>query len=203
MTKLVSGGTLGDTYICICHWVTREEPIDVEHSTKHTFWHQEIRDIYSLLPNVKSVTFVERPGPKGSSPYSIVNRKINEFEPFPNFKFPLSPLDPGEPYIAVCPRSGKPKERGRKLSDTKLNSILTDADMPVVMPAPDKTTLLEAMGLVARADSFYGVQGLMSFVALSHRIPSIVYVPNEVEYLAFRGRLARPWIAFLKEVEKT
>jgi len=199
---LRNSGTLGDTYISICHWVGMSK-FSVEHYTRHTYWQDEIRELYSLLPNFVGVTF-----PKDSknriwaSPYSIVQEKIQEFEPFPNFKFPPSRLDPGEPYIALCPKSGRPDQPGRRIPQSEIDKIVKKADMPIVMPAPDKTTLLEAMGLVARSNRFYGFQGLMSFVALSHKSQSVVYVGNEKEYLDFRIRTARPWIEFLDEVRK-
>lgn len=199
--RLLNGGTLGDTYICVCHWINKRQPIEVLHYTRHSYWHKEIRDIYSLLPNVRNVTFTEkRPGEKWSSPYSKVNRMIGELEPFPKFSFPESKFDPGEPYIALCPKSGKPSEN-RRMRREEVDRIVRKAPMPVVVIGPGETSLLEAMGLVSRARKFFGSQGLMSFVALSHKVQSTVYVPNEREYLAFRGRLARPWIKFLDEVK--
>ena len=200
---LKSSGTLGDTYITICHWVGISRKFSVKHFTRHTNWHNEIRDIYSILPNITNVSFSTEWDKMWSSPYSIINKKIDEFEPFPNFAFPPSKLDPGEPYIALCPKSGRREQTRRKIPPFTVKEIIAKADMPVVIPEPGKTTLLEAMGLVARSNEFYGFQGLMSYVAMSHKSRSVVYVSNEKEYLAFRGRTARSWIEFLDEVRKT
>lgn len=202
MQKLKHSGTLGDTYIAVCHWVHFGEDIHVDHRTKHMYWEKEIRDIYSLLRHVKNVKINDE-GEWGASPWAFLKHKIDEFEPFPNFEFPPSKLDPGEPYIALCPRSGRPDQAGRCISSRETREVIVSADMPVVTPEPGKTTLLEAMGLVAGANMFYGQQGLMSFVALSHMVQSTVYVSNEIEYLAFRARLARPWLKFLNEVKIT
>jgi len=200
---LKNSGTLGDTYIIICHLVGISQKFSVEHYTQHTYWQEEIRDIYSLLPNVVDVTFPEdSPERTWYSPYSVIDKKIDEFEPFPDFTFPPSELDPGEPYIALCPRSGRPDQRGRKIPTSEVDKIVEKADMPIVTPEPGKTSLLEAMGLVARSNKFYGFQGLMSYVALSHRSRSMVYVGSEKEWIAFRYRTARPWIEFLDEVRK-
>lgn len=199
---LKNSGTLGDTYISICHWLGISEKFSVKHYTRYTNWHSEIRDIYSLLPNFVGVTFPkDRKGRKWGSPYSIINEKIQEFEPFPTFEFPPSDLDPGVPYIALCPKSGRP-DQGRRIPAPELDKIIAKADMPIVTPEIGKTSLLEAMGLVARSHKFYGFQGLMSFVALSHKSQSVVYVGSEREYLDFRCRTARPWIKFLSEVRK-
>ena len=196
-----NSGTLGDTYICVCHWVGITERIVVDHYAKHMGWEQEIRDIYSLLPHVKDVHITSE-GKWGGSPYAIISKiKIKELEPFPNFSFPSSELDPGKPYIALCPKSGRQEQTGKCISTSEIDKIVASATMPIVIPEPGKTTLLEAMGLVARANVFYGSQGLMSYVALSHRVRSTVYVPNDTEYLAFRARLAMPWIEFLNEVK--
>lgn len=197
---LSNSGTLGDTYICICHCLGITEDINIEHKTKHLYWEQEIRDIYSLLPRVKSVD-VNDTGSWGASPYAYIKHKVDEFDPFPNFKFPASKLAPGEPYTVLCPKSGKPSEQGRRIRADEIKRIEDASDMPVVIPEPGKTTLLEAMGLVARANRFYGVQGLMSYVALSHKTTSVVYVPNSKEWIAFRSRLASQWMQFLDEVK--
>jgi len=199
-----NSGTLGDTYITICHWVNISEKFSVEHYTRHSYWQREIRDLYSLLPNLVNVTFpaLKNREERFSSPYSVVKEKIKEFEPFPNFTFPTSELDPGEPYIALCPKSGKPDQGYRTIPTPAIEKIIAEADMPVVVPEPGKTTLLEAMGLVARSSKFYGYQGLMSFVAMSHKSRSVVYVANEREYLCLRNRTARRWIEFLDEVRK-
>jgi hypothetical protein len=200
--QLRNSGTLGDTYISICHWVGISQKFSVEHYTRHTYWQNEIRDIYALLPNFVGVTFPEDSHKRTwSSPYSYVNKKIDEFEPFPNFKFPPSKLDPGEPYIALCPKSGRPDQGRRRIPTSEVNRIIAEADMPIVTPESGKTTLLEAMGLVARSNRFYGFQGLMSFVAMSHKSQSVVYVGREKEWLALRNRTARPWIKFLDEVK--
>ena len=199
---LKGSGTLGDTYIIICHLLGQPK-FSVEHYTRHTYWQGEIRDIYSLLPNSGSVTFPEDSSERAwYSPYSVIDEKVGQFEPFPNFKFPPSKLDPGEPYIALCPRSGRPDQNDRRIPTSAVDKIIAEADMPIVTPEPGKTTLLEAMGLVARSNRFYGFQGLMSYVALSHKSQSVVYVGSEKEWIAFRYRTARAWVEFLDEVRK-
>lgn len=196
-----NSGTLGDTYMCVCHLAHIEERISVDHRTKHMQWEKEIRDIYSLLPNIEHVE-VTSEGSWGASPYAFLKHKMDQFVAFPDFQFPRSNLDPGKPYIAVCLKSGRNDQPGRRIPDAEKERLFSSSKLPIVTPAPDKTALLEGMGLVARSSEFYGPQGLMSYVALSHKVPSVVYVSSDKEYLAFRSRLDSRWIKYLKDVRR-
>jgi hypothetical protein len=52
------------------------------------------------------------------------------------------------------------------------------------------------MGIVSRARGCIGIQGLMVFVALSQKVPSVAYTKTIGHTGAFFGRLFPEWIGY-------
>lgn len=191
-------------------------------------WTAPILEIYSLMPNVH-VEFVNRkefdslpavpriwPSPERAA--KGYKRLMN---PHPTFPFPeFSDIpDLPEKYVVMSPRGGKASELHRQIGFDEVNSILhshRNTTFVLVGHNPEfeeyshsnvinlinRTTVLEAMGIVARAPRFIGVQGLMSYVALSQRIPSVVYTKSIGYDKAFRSRLMPEWLE-LCQIYKT
>ena len=63
-----------------------------------------------------------------------------------------------------------------------------------------KTSIKEALGVIAHSKRFIGFQGLLAYMALSHKVTSRVYTQSEGEYLAFRRRLMRQWVQYCEGV---
>jgi hypothetical protein len=183
-------------------------------------WTDPIQQIYSLMPKIH-VDFVNReefdscrvpriwPSPARASK----GKMICPMTPHPTFTFPEFPDLPDLPekYIVMSPRGGKSSELHRQIGFPEVNSILhahrnttfvlvghnpefTNYRHRNVINLINKTSVLEAMGIVARAPRFIGVQGLMAYVALSQRIPSVVYTKSIGYDKAFRSRLLPEWL---------
>lgn len=211
-------GTLGDTYInlCILYNIAMQEVIWCKHYTLMLKWHPLIKQIYSLLPNIH-VEFVAKRAilyPRIHSAFSHQKKYGDhlalpeEWCVFPEFVFPKMDIQLSDNYIVINPKSGKPNEN-RRLSEAAINTILKTSKEPVVIIGENKeykdilgkniinligeTCLVEAMSIVSKAKHFYGFQGLMSFVAMSHRVKSEVYVKNESDIHAIFARMPQQW----------
>jgi hypothetical protein len=128
---------------------------------------------------------------------------------FPPIKFPATDHQLPDKYKVLVPA-----RRTNALPAPEISKILKKEKLPVVVVGTGKhirhpnvidltgktKRVSEAMGIVAGAAGFVGCQGLFSFVALSQKVPSVVYIRGEVEYLAFRRRLARKWVRFCLDV---
>ncbi len=184
-------------------------------------WQAPIEQIYSLMPNVH-VDFVSRKGfDRGlpgvpriwPSPTKAAKKSLCPMTPHPTFTFPeFSDFTPPKGgYIAMSPRGGKTGEEHRQIGLDEVDSILktyrkktfvlighnpefVGHEGPNVVNLINETTVLEAMGIVAGANKFIGVQGLMAYVALSQRVPSVVYTKSVGYDKAFRSRLMPEWL---------
>ena len=111
-------------------------------------------------------------------------------------------------YVVLSPKSGKPNEN-RSLSEQTIDMASRASRKLVVIIGESKeykyirgkniinligkTCLLEAMSIVSRANHFSGFQGLMSFVAMSHRVKSTVHVRSESDIHAVFARMPKQW----------
>ena len=193
-------GTLGDTYInlCILYQIAIRKRITCVHYTKHKKWHELIRQIYSLMPNI-CVEFVSKRDAYSHRIHSCFEHQIksegilsspSEWHPFPLFIFPAFSSLP-EKYVVLNPQSGKEKQ-GRILTQKVIHETIETASHPVivigtgkiseqiqgdnVINLTNKTSLLEAMGISSMAQSAVMFEGLMGMVALSHRVKSDIYI---------------------------
>lgn len=224
-------GTLGDSYIvnCIYHDLASREEILIKQCWDYAgnavdSWKDIILEIYSLMPNIH-VDFVNRrefeslgmlrlwPNPEKAAKDSICL-----MNPHPTFIFPEFP-DLPKKYVAFSPRGGKSNEPHRQIGFDEVDSILhshrntvfvlvghnpefEEYERENVVNLINRTTILEAMGVVSGAHRFIGVQGLMSYVALSQRVPSVVYTKSTGYDKAFRSRLLPEWLE-LCQIYKT
>ncbi len=211
-------GTLGDTYInlCILYNLAIEESVLCKHYTLAPQWHSLIEQIYSLLPNIRVEFVSERSTshPRIHSAFSHQEEHGDEFTRpdewcvFPEFVFPETEIELPDRYMVLNPQSGKPKEN-RNIDGKSIREILKTCADPVVVIGTGKkhkdilganvinivgrTSLLEAMSIVSKASHFCGFQGLMSFVAMSHRVQSDVYVRSESDIHAILTRMPEQW----------
>lgn len=138
-------------------------------------------------------------------------RGITPVTYFPRFKFPDTKVT-GK-YVVLYPKAGNPKQDNRDMKIMEMESIVhrypnhkfvlmgtdskyADYQNHNVQNLVNKTTLLEAMGIVAGASSFIGVQGLMPFVSTSQKVPSFVYTFTANHTSGFVGRLFPTWINY-------
>jgi hypothetical protein len=146
------------------------------------------------------------------SPNHCSRRGIFPTTPYPKFSFPGTDHDLEQDYVVCSPKAGYPNRRNREVGVTELDLIINDYPNqqfvfvgkeeyedyanPNVLNLIGKTSLLEAMGIVARANKFIGVQGLMAFAALSQKVPSVVYTKTRNHSVGFMARLFPQWINY-------
>lgn len=218
MHTYVCSGTLGDTYInlCILYNLAVKEEVLCKHHTLILEWHSLIEQIYSLLPNIR-VEFIEKRKMSYPRIYSTFSHqekygdqftKPEEWCVFPEFVFPKTDIELPDKYVVLSPQSGKPNEI-RRIKEKSISKILNTYVDPVVVVGTEvkhknilgknvvnivgKTSLLEAMCIVSKARHFCGFQGLLSFVAISHRVYSDVYAESNNDIRAIFVRMSEQW----------
>ena len=193
-------GTLGDSYIVVLKLMKIGKDYDlitVFHKTEHRYWYGEISDIYSLFDKIR-LTFVEE------KPYPSILEISSPDRHIQTHWFPKFQIEPSiiikEPYIIVQPHSGKPNGGNTKKLHPKnvqelvnrfANVVLLGTndvynDIKVTHNLINKTSILDAIALTINADSFFGPEGLLSFVAVSHKINSVILYSSE---LAVKNRI--------------
>lgn len=191
MKELCTRGTLGDSYIISCKIKTILEMVHIHHCTKHRYWEQLISEIFSLPNNVSKVSFYDYPRVDLEEITSDTHEQNMDFFPKWDVKGQYTII---KPYVVVQPHSGKPSG-GNTKSFPKffLQSIFSTSPFKVVLLGTDKkyetisncvnligkTTITDSIQIIRNAEKFIGPEGLLSFVALSHKIKSTVYFSSK------------------------
>lgn len=208
---------------CVVHELASREDILIKQCSDYAgnavdHWEPHIRQIYSLMPKIH-VEFVNKeefeslPGQEFPRLWPSIEMAskvgVCVMNPHPTFEFPPTKQATGN-YIACSPRGGKANDPYRQVGTDELSSLVEkyedhqfvlvgdnpeffDYSNPNVINLIGKTSILEAMGIVTRADKFIGVQGLMAYVAASCKVPSFVYTNSGGLDKAFRSRLFPEW----------
>lgn len=197
MTKhYTTSGTLGDAYLTSLLFYNQVEPIILHHWVRgeHKYWWPNIEYLLKLAPAVKQVIFDEEldsrfPQVKGAP--NKENPKELKITWYPDYNFSTEYKN----YAVVCVNSGKPYGRGKNtkcLTKELLESCLNDCDyitedLIILLGTDDRykdikhskclnlvgsTTLKKALGIASGAKEFFGPEGLLLFVSLSHRVRS-------------------------------
>ena len=200
-----TSGTFGDIYITCCKLYPLYQDgvhINVNHYTKHRQLWTRLRALYkSLLPSV-TVNMVESRdmcNTRIHSDFETIELDVG-YEPFPKFRFQDYPVPTS--YTAVNPRSGKASETHRAIHGPELNDIYSKYEACMIIADDGSKSISQAMGVASYAEKFYGYQGLMGFVALSQRVPSIIYSYEKHETEAFKRRLCPEWEEYLIEIRE-
>lgn len=215
MKRFQTQGTLGDAYICACKVNNIPERVILYHRTIHRAWWAIIQDILQLPKNVVDVRFVDEVRKDLVELTSDTHEQQPDF--FPNFeiedRFVIK-----KPYIVLQPHAGKLKGGNAKYFPYELcNNVIMNAELMnqrcVILGLHPKykglencinligkTTVLDTMAIIKRADRFIGPEGFMAMVALSNRVYSdIAYA----DYKAVERRIVdTPWAKYLNTLEK-
>ena len=210
--EYLTRGTLGDTYIFCCKLKALPDvPITVWHNTSHMSWLNEIVDIFRLMSNVKP--FFTDGIPQLHEITSDVHEGKMTF--FPKWSWPYNYHygdELGE-YMVIQPEAGKPKGYNHKeLTLRTIKREISQTDMPVIVLGTSskfkyvggeynligKTSVMDAMQITAHATKFIGPEGLLAFVALSHKVNSSIYYKSgqAIE----RRILNSPWERYAKDL---
>ena len=198
-------GTLGDAYVVVLKLMRISKDYDLVslfHKTQHHYWYKEIKDIYSLFSKIR-LTFVEEKPYNSILEISSPDRHIKT-EWFPNLQI-KSEIKIKEPYVIVQPHSGKPDGGNtKKLHPKSIQQLVYRFGNVVLLGTDDlykdikvghnligKTSILDAIALTTKATSFIGPEGLLSFVAISHKVNSLIFYNSPV---AVNSRIeGTPW----------
>lgn len=208
---------MGDAYLLVCYlrsWGNL--PLEVYHGIKAESLYPSIREIYSLLPNVKLKLVAHGTGGQPSrhitsswaTPGNLqIDRETTNkasFTPFPEWDLPVYPGLPKR-YSVLAPRGGKPWQKHKVISLEERERAIGEIGAPVVMlgigtpkvsgviDLSGKTTIPEALSILSGASSFSGFQGMLAYMALSQKVSSYVYVNDKEEHNAFKGRMFPEW----------
>ena len=221
-------GTLGDTYITVCKLYqlyqlsqSNNEKIKVYHYTEQEYWHQEIKDIYSLLPNIEVELVTEL---KDEVPVLIPMPKLDQMEFFPKFDKIDSELDCSKynNYLLIQVNSGKPKNAALSKNGTKNTKILNNEIIQKIINENknsftcvligteecqefdncinliNKTSIKDVIHLTQNCSSFIGPEGLLVFVALSNKKHTMIpMTPTHLEAIYHRI-IDTPWEDYCK-----
>jgi len=211
MKQIFVSGTLGDSYSVGLKLMNKKENFEILHHTNHKFWYKSIFDIYSLFPNIKNVTFVE-------FLYPDIKEMSGLPEPdmvwFPDLEPPYIPMC-NERYIVIFPHTGREDAMARKIPiKTVERMVELLAPTPVVILGTDKryknikchanligeTTIKDAISIIISSSGYSGPEGLPAFVALSHKIPSVIFW---VRWQPVEARLLNnPWTDHIVDLIK-
>jgi len=223
MKAYYASGTIGDAYVILCklYALAKKEKILCSHYTTYEKLEPVIRDIYSLLPNINvqfrkpKIPMVEiwgsfcspRQGVEQNE-YNLVPEYYPEFElgNIGHFKLP-------EIYEVLQIEAGS--HGARCLHMDAIRNILNCSRSPIVLigkitaslPAESfnamdlrgKTSVKEVIGIIKGSKHFYGLLGFLSFVAVSHKIMSDVYIKSQqdVDAIKIRIEAVEEWRRFL------
>ena len=209
MKKIFVKGTLGDAFTANLK-LMNEKDIEIFHYTIHKVFYKQILEIYSLFKNIKNVTFIEFTYPDTREITGIPEEGMCWF---PELKLDYVPIK--EKYIVIAPHAGREDAMARKIPleiVEKMVKLLQP--IPVVLVGTDKqykdikcemnligeTTLTEMTSVVINSSGFAGPEGYSCFVALSHRIPSVIFYVREQPVMA--RLLNNEWTEFIIDLIK-
>lgn len=226
MNEYYTSGTIGDTYIILCklYRIAVEQKIVCKHFTSYNSLRPLIKEVYSLLPNI-TVEFIDTlkgvVDIRGNFRYLLSDSEIDVYkyrtELYPEFDLPsVSHFSLPEKYNVVQLTAGT-KSRKKTLDDKVIKSMLmNNSNIPIVFVGESstdvniegsidlrgKTSIKEVINIIKHSQYFYGYQGFLSFVALSQKIKSNVYLGAPKDSAAIDTRIrCVDWKNFCKEIK--
>ena len=191
MKDILVRGSLGDSYIAVSKIKNILDVVHVHHNTLHRYWIDLISEIYSLPQNVGEITFTDYPRVDLEEITSDPHEQNMEFFPKWDVKGKYTII---KPYIVVQPHSGKPYGGNNKsMPKFFLQSVFSTSPFKCVLLGTDrryetltnctnligKTTITDSIQIIRNAEKFIGPEGLLSFIALSHKVKSTVYYSSK------------------------
>ena len=214
---IYAGGTLGDAYVILLKLLYYDYR-EITHVDKNVHLFPKIKEIYSLKDDL-IVNFEKRANHK--KPRDHLQGRVDtvgEIVPFPKFDFPsIKKFDLPSEFNAVQFKSGTKKD-WRFLNNTDFNKI--DLDKPLVVLGVDdlklntsnmtmvdlrgKTTLLESFAIINKCNTFYGLNGVLSFVSLSLRKKTEIFIKHEIDRVGLGLRIDKipEWHDYAKYINR-
>lgn len=204
-----SRGTMGDAFVILCkiYGVAVVEYIELHHYTIHKHILKNIRQVYNLLPRI-NLTFDTYPRSNAMRGDFTEMTEYTQF--FPTFQpISIDHLEIGNDYIVLQTHAGINSSRscptGRIDAITEhYNKVVLvgwDGGKPIerssVVDLRNKLDLLEVVHVLRQAKRFYGLQGLLAFIALSQKTQSFLWIDSPEDKHAISVRILNsPWARF-------
>ena len=218
--------------VCKLYSIAKKERILCKHFTLHNTIKPTICEIYSLMPNiaVEFRDNQNHPGITGQFiHHELVGKRITylpaeniynlKLECHPEFELGgIKHFGLPENYITLQLESGANPEKRKHISTEDVNKIIKDSMHPAVIIGRDSmdisqiegnmidlrrmTSIKESIKIIKESRHFYGCLGLLSLVAVSHRVLSTLYKPNYYkDKHAFESRIQpiTKWRRYVEE----
>jgi len=217
-----ASGTIGDAYVILCklYSVAKKEKILCRHYVRYKRLRPIIKDIYSLVPNI-SVEFISERSSDidltGAFHYQGDEREQDRYnlkpEYYPEFELEnIGRFNLPEVYETLQIKAGSHGDRS--LPPEIIKGILNGTRLPVVVVGENmdlpvenlgaidlrgKSSIKEVVDIIKGSKHFYGPLGFLSFVAVSHRVMSDVYIKSQEDMNAIKFRIEaiEEWKKFL------
>lgn len=202
MKTFYTAGTVGDSYVILCklYHIARKERILCQHYTSYVPARPIVKEIFSLLPNIHvelrtnrdSVVYI-----RGLFSHDTDKDEAKEYGLVPEYHPVFDSADvkkfglPATYEVLQIEAGTDPVKRKSRLSEKTLNNIIGNANLPLVvigdknfrMKAKNlidlggRTTVQEVVTIIKNSRHFYGRTGFLSFVAVSQKVYSTIFVP--------------------------
>lgn len=188
MKQVFVSGTLGDAYTVGLKLMKEDDDIEILHHTNHKQFYKQIFEVYNFFDNIQEVNFVEFLYPDIRELSGVPEKEMVWFPHLELLEIDICK----ENYITLSPHTGRdaPDPMRREIPiETVEYMIDFFAPVPVVLLGTNikyknvkcylnlinETTITEAASIIINSSGFCGPEGFPTFVALSHKIPSIIF----------------------------
>jgi ADP-heptose:LPS heptosyltransferase len=206
MKEFFTSGSLGDSFIECLKLRTIKDDIKLSHFTQHLYWKHLIEEIFSFSNNVKEISFIQYEKKDVEEITSDPHEQLTDFFPSLNVKGKFKII---KPYTVLQPHSGKPLGGNTKhlpyyfiidaIRRSPFKCVLLGTDdrykeIDNCVNLIGQTTITDLIDIVGNSERFIGPEGLISFIALSHKIKSDIFYST---YEAVEKRIVgTPWSSF-------
>lgn len=202
MRTFYTAGTIGDSYVILCklYHIARKERILCKHYTSYVPARPIVKEIFSLLPNIHvelrtnrdSVVYI-----RGLFSHDTDKEEAKEYGLVPEYYPVFDSADikrfglPTEYEVLQIEAGTDPAKRTSRLPVGTLSDIIRNASLPLVVIGDKsfrmkgknlidlggRTTVREVVTIIRNSRRFYGRTGFLSFVAVSQKVHSTIFVP--------------------------
>lgn len=220
MKDIITYGTLSDVFIYCCKLYNLDEKIRVYHYCPNSLYNQEIKKLYSIVPNLSEIRIFNKPHEEiinYNIPLIYPYPKKFENEPpfikmnyFPKYNFD-SEYNYDFSYIAILAHPWQIRNQNYlELTPSFIQKLVKRTDHEVVLIGflkkyenikdchnlIGKISVYDAISIIQKSKYFIGSLGLMAFIALSNKIRANLLISNKKDQILYLKDT--PWDAYCK-----
>lgn len=212
MKQVFVRGSLGDSFTAGLKLLNEKEDIEILHYTVHKNFYPQIKSIYKMFKNIKSVNFVEFLYPDVPEISGVPEEDMVWFPSEEDLNLPFVPLETEPNYVVIQAHAGRdnPCPMRREIPIETIERMIDLLyPVPVVLIGTNKkykkvkcadnivgeTDIVQVSSIVLDSYGFAGPEGYLSFLALSKMIPSVIFYVREQPVQA--RLLNNPWTPYI------